>query len=306
MWVGGGRKEPDVWRRVSGESKMFEAMILIGWLAAVALVAAGWQSVRRREAARQRLIESSAPTEPGTRPIASGRRLRRRWILVPWLIGILAALIGWWFIGLNPAYLIAIALIVGLLGAQVEAFAARQMEARLESQLADAIDIMIGAVGAGASVNGAIDAAMAESNRPLRPYLEEMAGRIRLGDDPNEVFRSLAERIPLETFLLFTSAMAVHWEVGGRLTSTLTAVGRTIRDRIEISRRIQSNTAQSQFSTIAIIGLTYFIAVIVWRNGPEPMADFVTSSLGRWFVAGSMILQAFGIAWMNWISKPRF
>lgn len=120
------------------------------------------------------------------------------------------------------------------------------------------------------------------------------------------MFRSLAERVPLETFLLFTSALSVHWEVGGRLTSTLTTVGRTIRDRIEVARRINSNSAQSQFSTIAIIGLTYFIAVVVWRNGPDQMQEFVTSSVGSWFVAGSVLLQAVGIVWMNLISKPRF
>jgi Flp pilus assembly protein TadB len=86
----------------------------------------------------------------------------------------------------------------------------------------------------------------------------------------------------------------------------LTTVGRTIRDRIEISRRIRSNTAQSQFSTIALIGLTYFIALIVWNNGRDQMEEFVRSSIGSWFVAGSVILQAVGIVWMNLISKARF
>ena len=285
---------------------MFEAMVIFAWLVTVALVAAGWQSVRRRELAWQRLATAGEGAESLLPPVRSGRRLQRRWILVPWLLAAATVAAAWWGFGLSSPYLVAIGLIVGLLTGQVEAFSAQHVESQLENQLADAIDIMIGAVGAGSSVGGAIDAATVESQRPLRPYLEELAGRIRLGDDPGEVFRSLAERVPLETFLLFTSALAVHWEVGGRLTSTLTAVGRTIRDRIEISRRIHSNTAQSQFSTIAIIGLTYFIAAIVWRNGPEQMAEFVTSTLGRWFVAGSMILQAVGIVWMNLISKPRF
>ncbi len=195
---------------------------------------------------------------------------------------------------------------VGLLSGQVETFLAGQASAKLETQLADAIDIMIGAVGAGASVGAAIEAAIAETREPLRPYLEEIAGRIRLGDEPVDVFRSIAKRVPLETFLLFTSAMAVHWEVGGKLTSTLTTVAHTIRDRIEISRRIRSNTAQSQFSTIAIVGLTYFIAVVVWQNGREQVSEFVSSSIGSWFVAGSVILQAVGIVWMNMISKPRY
>jgi len=44
----------------------------------------------------------------------------------------------------------------------------------------------------------------------------------------------------------------------------------------------------------------------VWRNGPEPMVEFVTSTVGSWFIAGSIIMQAVGIAWMNFISKPKF
>jgi tight adherence protein B len=285
---------------------MFEAAVIFGWLVAVALVAVGWQSVRRRELAWQRLAETGEATTSALPTLRGRRRLRRRWIFVPWLGAATVVGVAWLFFGVTSPYLVAIGLMVGLLSSQVETFATRHVEARLESQLADAIDIMIGAVGAGASVNGAIEAAMAESQAPLRPYFAELAGRIRLGDDPGEVFRSLAERVPLETFLLFTSALAVHWEVGGRLTSTLSAVSRTIRDRIEISRRIHSNTAQSQFSTIAIIGLTYFIAAIVWRNGPDQMVEFVTSTLGSWFVAGSVILQSVGIVWMNFISKARF
>jgi Flp pilus assembly protein TadB len=232
--------------------------------------------------------------------------LRRRWFWVPWLLGAGTATVLWLLAGWSAPFILAGGLMAGLLASQVEAFVAQQSAAALETQLADAIDIMIGAVGAGASVGTAMEAAIAESRAPLRPYLEEVAGRIRLGDEPAEVFQSLAERVPLETFLLFTSALSVHWEVGGRLTSTLTMVGRTVRDRIEVSRRIRSNTAQSQFSTIAIIGLTYFIAIIVWRNGPEQMREFVTSSIGSWFVAGSVILQTIGIVWMNVISRPKF
>ena len=176
----------------------------------------------------------------------------------------------------------------------------------LERQLADAIDIMVGAVSAGAGVGPAIDAATIETDRPLKMYLQELSGRIRLGDEPLMVFRSLADRVPLESFLLFSSSLAVHYEVGGRLAPTLATVGRTIRDRIEVTRRIQSNIAQSQFSTFAILSLVYLIALIVWRNGPEPMREFVTSSVGSWFVAGSIIMQAVGIVWMNLISKPKF
>jgi len=234
------------------------------------------------------------------------RRLSRNWIWLPWVIGVAVAATCWLLFRWPAQYVVAIGAVVSLLLSQLEGFLHTRHIAILERQLADAIDIMVGAVSAGAGVGPAIDAATIETDRPLKLYLEELSGRIRLGDEPLMVFRSLADRVPLESFLLFSSSLAVHYEVGGRLAPTLATVGRTIRDRIEVTRRIQSNIAQSQFSTFAILGLVYLIALIVWRNGPEPMREFVTSSVGSWFVAGSIILQAVGIVWMNLISKPRF
>lgn len=279
--------------------------VILLWLAILAGIALWWRAETQREMALLRLNVAEANYQPDTK-VVSGRRLRRRWMWVPWAIAVGVGLTIWLLFDLRPIYSAAAALMTGLLGSQVESFIAARHAAKLERQLADAIDIMVGAVGAGASVGAALDAAIVESSLPLRPYLEEVSGRIRLGDSPAAVFSSLSERVPLETFLLFSSALAVHWEVGGKLSTTLTMVGRTIRDRIEVSRRIRSNTAQSQFSTIALIALTYFIALIVYNNGRNQMVEFVTSTAGSYFVAGSVLLQSIGIAWMNFISKPRF
>ena len=82
---------------------------------------------------------------------------------------------------------------------------------------------MVGALGAGASVADAMENAMREPASPLRPQLEEVIGRIRLGDDPPAAYRGLAQRVPLETFLLFCSALAVQSETGGSLAPTLPA-----------------------------------------------------------------------------------
>ena len=284
------------------------------WLGLVVVFWIGWQRVVARERTLDRFTESSATpgATPGVSAIQSsvvgssrGRSLSRPWRWVPWAVCIALGVSLWSAFGWSVPYVVATSLVVGLLASQFEGFLAKRKEAKLENQLADAIDIMVGALSAGAGVGASIDAAIVETSSPLRPLLVDMSGRIRFGDDPIEVFKSLAERIPLETFLLFASALSVHWEVGGRLAPTLATVGRTIRDRIDVTRRTQSNIAQSQFSTFAILGLIYLIALIVWRNGPEAMQEFVTSSVGSWFVAGSIVMQAVGIFWMDLISKPR-
>ncbi len=161
-------------------------------------------------------------------------------------------------------------------------------------------------MGAGAGITDALENAMRESRRPLRPQLEDVVGRIRFGDDPRTVYHGLTQRVPLETFLLFASALSVQSETGGSLAPTLASVGRTIRDRIEIARRIRSNSAQSEVSTVAVMLLTYFIALVVWRTNPEQMRQFLATSLGQWAVAGTILLQAVGLVWMSLISRLRF
>ena len=178
--------------------------------------------------------------------------------------------------------------------------------ARIETQLADAIDLMVAALRAGAGVADALENAMRESRSPLRPQLEEVVGRIRFGDDPRTVYHGLTQRVPLETFLLFASALSVQAETGGSLAPTLASVGRTIRDRIEIARRIRSNSAQSEVSTLAVFVLTYFIALVVWRGNPEQMHEFLATTIGQWAVAATILLQAVGLVWMSVISRMKF
>ncbi|PQO38045.1 type II secretion system F family protein [Blastopirellula marina] len=284
-------------------------VLLIVVLGGLALVAYRMHQVQLRALALDRfqVIEveellATAPRQqtPRQRPVI------RRYMWLPWFLGGVVGLIAWFFIGFSVIISSTLGLIVALLLVIVEVWNAQRQAARLEEQLAEAIDLMIGTLGAGAGLSTALSVVIEELRDPLRGQFQEILGRINYGDDARQVFAQLAARIPLDTYLLFASALSVHWEVGGNLTPTLSAVGRTIRDRLEIARRIRSNSNQSDISTVAIIGLTYFIALVMWRNSPAQMTAFVTSPTGEFFVAGSMLLQAVGIVWMNWMSRPNF
>jgi len=285
---------------------MLESVVLLSLAACVGAAVFAWRMSRLRRLALDRLAPVIPAESGSSHARRRGRPAIRRWRWIAPLAGLAVFLLLFVAVGWSATYSFAIASVVLLVAAQIESHLAQRRAARLESQLADAIDLMVGALGAGAGASAALETAIRESRRPLRPLLEEISGRIRYGDDPEEVFSELADRVPLETFLLFTSTLAVHWEVGGSLAPTLATVGRTIRDRIEMNRRIQSNITQSQFSTYAVLLLTYFIALLMWRNNPDQMRQFLSTSTGATFVAGSIILQAVGMAWMAAISKPRF
>lgn len=279
------------------------SVLLLGAAAAAYAV----HHLRLRRLARQRLEGPALLAAPAQPVLASrGPPPLRRWPWVPWLLALGLGFVLYSLVRLPPIYALTLALIFGLLGTQFESFLAEQKLQLLETQLADAIDLMVSALQAGASVPAALEIALTEARPPLRPQLQEVVGRIRFGDEPRDVFQALGRRLPLESFRLFAATLGVHAEVGGSLARTLASVGRIIRDRLEIGRKVRSMTTQARVSIWAVLGVTYFIALVIWRNNPERMTQFLTTSIGQTFVAAAMLLQALGIVWAARLSRLKY
>jgi tight adherence protein B len=283
---------------------MTEAAVLLVLIAAIVVTVLMWSNIRLRRAVRRRLGELSQDPTAAAAEVADS--LGQPFVVArPWLAyfcGVLFGL-GLYAIGVPASFAFAFGLIAGLLGAQVEQFRVARKTAQMETQLADALDLMMSALTAGTGVSQALEVAAQEVQAPLRPQLEQVVNRIRYGDDPLSVLRTLESNVPLTSMRLFTAALAVHWEVGGSLTGPLAVVSRTIRDRTELGRRVRSLTSQSRASVFAVMMTTYFIALVMWRTDPDRMAAFLTTTLGQQAFAAALILQALGIVWSSRLSR---
>ena len=272
-------------------------------LGAVVLLLLYARSRRIRQIALERISE--APVVEEVIEVSTQSRLVRnhRWLGL--LTGVLACGLlrsGW---ELDWIYCISLGIIVGVIVFLIEGWRSGQKILRLESQLADAIDLMVGSLNAGSSAIDAMGSAAQEAGRPLRGLLDEIAGRVRMGDNPQALLSELAERVPLQTFRLFCFTISVHWEVGGSLAPILSGVGRSVRDRIELSRRIRSQRANAQMSVIGILLISYFVALVMWKTNPERTRMFLETNVGSTLVALSVVLQAIGMVWMTRLSRVR-
>jgi tight adherence protein B len=285
--------------------------LLLGVAAVIGLLAIVYallQQQRMQRIARERLYEGppdgdgddDARSDGPVAPFA-----RRHWVL-PWLIALVLALLLIFAVGLPLSFSFAFAAIAGLLLGQLDAWWLSIRQDRIQTQLADAIDLMVSAVKAGSSLQNALEYAARDSAAPLRNELQEVVGRIRLGDDAGEALEGLVARVPLESFRLLATSLMVNWGSGGSLAATLAKVGRTIRDRIELTRRMRALTTQARASVISILLVTYFIAALMWRNDPERMSAFVASFSGQLMIAGAMVMQGIGIVWIGTLSRLRF
>jgi len=279
-------------------------------LGSLAVLLIGLNIFRHRARLRQitldRLEEEPlrAPLPPGrlTGPLPS----LSRHPLLPWLGGALLGLALNFLISLPLVFCLAFGFTVGIILTLLDSGRVAKLVQKLEFQLAEAIDMMIGALRAGMGSVDSLEHATRETPKPIRPVFEEFLGRLRLGEDPQEAVKGLQRRVPLEPFRLFAAALAVHWETGGNLAPNLAGVGRTVRDRVELSRRVRGQSTQARASVLAILLLSYFLGLIVWRSNTERMEGFLVSEAGQGLVAGAMFLQSIGLIWIGRMSRISF
>lgn len=272
-----------------------------GLFAAAAGVGYYWLDSWRREQVRARLRTGEA-TEVETLPERPFAR-RHWWIPVLLAVTVLLSLI--YALSCPVPVAVGIGVVVGLVGLEIDAWILEWRYGQIETQLADTIDVLVASVGAGSSLSMSLAQAADYAPMPLRRELEEMVARLRLGDPPPDVFTILAQRVPLETFRLFTTTLSVNLEAGGSLGETLAAIGNTIRERLIISRQIRALSTQGRLSSATVLGVTWFMAAMMWQTDPPRFVNFLLSETGIWLIAATLILQGVGIALVSKISRPK-
>jgi tight adherence protein B len=205
--------------------------------------------------------------------------------------------------GLYVELAVALAILLGTLAWVCDGWVVAARTVRVERQLADAVDLLGSSVAAGYSFVEALDGVVREVPRPLGPVLAEAAERLRLGDDPQRVFELAQRLLPLPAFRLLTHYLAAQWQSGSALAPGLHAIADTVRDRVNLSQRIQSQTAEARFSVLGILGVVYGIAVLAWTSNADRVAAFLGSAAGGGLAAACVLAQAGGIIWMARLTR---
>lgn len=284
----------------------------MGAVFAVLFMATGlyaWQAYRLRRQAVDRLammIETAAADESRAQPRKAIPSFPVRYRFAAPVVGMAVALVLSFAVGLPLDVSAAAGALFGVMTHLAEEYHGEQQTSIIETQLATAIYLMVGSLRAGASLLSAFESALEEVGPPLRPYFQEVAGRIRLGDDPRAAVSDLQVHVPLETFRLFATSLAIHWEVGGSLATTLSTVGRTVRDRIELARRVRAQSVEAHASVGVVLLITYILGFLMWRTNPDRLNAFLGSSIGTMVVAGVIGMQAVGLIWMSRLNKTAF
>ena len=275
---------------------------LAGLGVAIACVAFFWYRSAQRDQIRQRLHGDQIRLDLQR---TARQRYARRYFLTPWIIAVPLGLMLVGYLGWSWNITAGLVIVAGFFGMEVDAWIYHWRLMRMESQLVDAIDIIVASVGSGAALQSALSQASEYAPMPLRGELLELVARVRLGDSPTDAFNVLQSRIPTEVFRLFATTLTVNWMVGGELSGTLVSIGGAVRDRIAIARQLRTLSTQGTLTTIVVVSIVWFMAAMMWQSDPQRFNNFILSDAGSWLTTAGLALQGGGIALVSRIIRPK-
>jgi tight adherence protein B len=174
---------------------------------------------------------------------------------------------------------------------------------RFEQQLPDALGAISGAMRAGASLNIALESIVKEQSPPLSQEFELFLREQRIGVDFEDSLEHMEQRLPIQDFMMFCSALRINREVGGNLADVIDTLADTLRKKQTMESKIDSLTAQGRLQGIVMTGLPILLGFLLNWLEPEAMGMMFTTTIG-WIVFGvSAVMLILGFLWIRKITS---
>jgi tight adherence protein B len=183
------------------------------------------------------------------------------------LVTCMAATVAIFVIGTqftNPINAAGLAFIIGLFLPilQVRMKRTERMN-KLVHQLPDALDLMARGLKVGHPLNTTIASVANEMADPAGSEFGIVVDQVSFGDELTEAFRDMAERIDQEDVHYMATAIAIQHGTGGDLARVLNVLSRTIRDRLNLRKKIKALTAEGRLTAafLSFIPVLIFVAM---------------------------------------------
>lgn len=131
---------------------------------------------------------------------------------------------------------------------------------KLVEQLPDALDLMSRGLKVGHPLNTSLQAVANEMSDPVGSEFGLVVDQVSFGDELTEAFRDFADRIDQEDIHYLSTAIAIQHGTGGDLARVLAVMSRTIRDRLNMRKKIKALSAEGRLTA----GFLSFVPVLIF------------------------------------------
>ncbi|QMU59798.1 MAG: hypothetical protein GKR98_17405 [Boseongicola sp.] len=133
----------------------------------------------------------------------------------------------------------------------------------LVHQMPDALDLMARVLMVGHPLNTSLNAVANEMPDPVGSEFGIVVDQVAFGEELVEAFRDFAQRIDQEDVHYLATAIAIQHGTGGDLARVLKVLSRTIRDRLNMRKRIKALSAEGRLTAafLSFIPVLIFVAM---------------------------------------------
>ena len=232
--------------------------------------------------------------------IQSGLPLTLRRFMVITALTCAALVIGLTVLTALPYYVnIAAGLALGLgLPFFVVRFIRNRRKAQFQTQLPDALDVVVRSLRSGHPVPTALALVGREMADPIGSEFGLTTDELTYGLDLPQALQNLASRVGVPDMSLLVTAVSLQSSAGGNLSEVLENLSKVLRDRFQLKRKVRSLSAEGRFSAIGLTILPIFIALAIYFPNPRyysdvwhlPMFQIVMAGLVVWQLLGDLVM----------------
>ena len=169
----------------------------------------------------------------------------------------------------------------------------------LRDQMVGLVTGLANAARAGLSLAQGIENVAGETPEPLAAEWRRLVRDYRGGRPLAHALHDARDRLQLDSFTLFTSALLVSIERGGKITEALERIGHSLQENQRLERKLQAET-ESGRKVVVILAVfpAVFLGLFYFLN-PDGTALLFTTILGQLVLLVVIALVYFAVRWAN-------
>ena len=200
------------------------------------------------------------------------------YILIRIGLMVVGFVLGWVIFGSILSGL-ALAILANLLPGIFLRRSATRRQIKFEGQLVDVLMLITGAVKTGFSLMQALEVVQREMQPPASDEIRRVHTEVGLGITLSQALDNLGTRMQNQDLDLVVTAVKIHNQVGGNLSTMLEAVTETVRERDRLFREARVITTQQRYTSYLISLLPVAIGLLIFLINPEYMMQLFTNGL---------------------------
>ncbi|MFC1997433.1 type II secretion system F family protein [Chloroflexota bacterium] len=172
----------------------------------------------------------------------------------------------------SPLSGVGIAIIAYILPGIYLRWSINRRRLNFNKQLVDALVLIEGGVRAGYSLLQALDLIITELPAPASEEFRRVKQEVGLGLPLSDALVNMTNRMQNKDLNLVVTAININTQVGGNLTTMISVVTDTIRERIRLFSEVRVLTAQQRYTGYLLTLLPFLVGGLLFVLNPEYMS----------------------------------